>query len=64
MKNNLRVILASKKMNVTKLHKLTGISGSTLTPIVNEKAKSPSIITIKKIAEALNVSIDDLVSTK
>lgn len=51
-------------MNVTKLHKLTGISRSTLTPIVNEKAKSPSIITIKKIAEALNVSIDDLVSTK
>ena len=64
MKNNLRVILANKKMKVSDLHKKTGISKGTLTAIFYEKAKNPSIITIKKIAKALNISIDDLVITK
>lgn len=64
MKNNLRVILANKKMKVSDLHRQTGISKGTLTAIFYEKSKNPSIMTIKKIAKALNVSIDDLITTK
>lgn len=64
MRNNLRVVLASQKKNVSELHRLTGISRSTLASIANEKAKAPSILTFQKISEALNVSIDDLITTK
>ena len=64
MKNNLRVILATKKMKISDLNEITGISKGTLTAIFYEKAKNPSIMTIKKIAKALNVSIDDLITTK
>ena len=64
MKNNIRVILANKKMKISELHEITGISKGTLTDIFYERAKQPSITTFQKISAALNVSIDDLVSTK
>lgn len=61
MKNNLRIILATKRMKISELHKMTGISKGTLTAIFYERTKQPSITTFQKISKALNVSIDDLV---
>ncbi|OAQ05328.1 transcriptional regulator [Ligilactobacillus aviarius] len=61
MKNNLRIILATKRMKISELHKMTGISKGTLTAIFYERTKQPSITTFQKISKALDVSIDDLV---
>ena len=60
VKNNLRVILATKKMKVSDLNKLTGISKGTLTNIFYERV-NPTMETTIKIAKALNISIDELV---
>jgi transcriptional regulator with XRE-family HTH domain len=54
---------ARKKKGLTqeKLARLADISNNTLVKIEMGMAKEPTITTIGKIADALNVSIDELV---
>jgi len=54
---------ARKKKGLTqeKLARLADISNNTLVKIEMGMAKEPTITTIAKIADALNVSIDELV---
>ena len=49
-----------KKLSQEKLARLSDISLNTLTKIESGFTKRPSIQTIKKIAEALGTSIDEL----
>ena len=62
MRNNLRILLAERKMSVKELHVLSNISISTLTSIYYERANNPGIKTIISIANGLKVGVDELIS--
>lgn len=64
MKNNLRVLLAKKRLKVSDLAKGTGLSKSALTALYYERTKRPGIITLQKVADYLNVSIDELLTVE
>lgn len=64
MKNNLRVILAKQRKKVSDIHNATGISKSTLTALYYERTKNPDTQTILKIAEYLDVTLDELLIVK
>lgn len=53
MENNFRIILAKKRK--------TGISKSTLTNFYYERTENPELQTIVKVADFLNVSVDELI---
>ena len=62
MKNNMRVILAKKRLKVADVARETGLSKSTLTALYYERTKRPDIETLLKIANYLGVSIDELLT--
>ena len=64
MKNNMRVILAKKRLKVADVARETGLSKSTLTALYYERTKRPDIETLLKIANYLGVSIDELLTPK
>jgi len=60
IKNNLAVLLAKKKMRISELHRITGISASTLSNIYNEKTNMIGFDTIEKICKELECEVGDL----
>jgi len=61
---NIRKIRKKKGLSQEKLARLADISNNTLVKIEMGMAKEPTITTVKKIAIALGVSIDELVAEK
>lgn len=61
MKNNFRIILAVQRKKIVDVHKATNISKSTLTDLYYERTKNPDSRTLVKIAEYLNVTLDELI---
>ena len=64
MKNNMRVILAKKRLKVADVARETGLSKSTLTALYYECAKNPSLDTLKKVSSYLGVTLDEFLDTK
>lgn len=64
MKNNFRVLLAKQRKKVSDVHKATSIAKSTLTASYYERTKRPDIITLWKVADYLNVTIDELLNVE
>lgn len=64
MRNNLRVLLAMKEMTLNDLSRLTGISISTLSGFYSHKAKNAELKTLTKIANALDVTLDELIGVE
>lgn len=60
LKNNMRVILAKKRLKVADVARETGLSKSTLTALYYERSKNPTFETLQKVADFLEVTIDDL----
>ena len=60
MKNNFRVLLAQKRLKVADVARETGLSKSTLTALYYERSKNPTFETLQKVADFLEVTIDDL----
>jgi transcriptional regulator with XRE-family HTH domain len=58
---NIRKLRQKKKLAQEKLARLADISTATLVKIEAGVAKEPTITTVMKIANALDVSIDELV---
>ena len=58
---NIRKIRKKKGLSQEKLARLADISNNTLVKIEMGMAKEPTITTVRKIADALDVSIDELV---
>lgn len=56
MKNQFRVILAIKKITIAEVFVATGISKSTLYGLYHEKTKSPSMPTVLKLCEYLEIT--------
>lgn len=61
---NIKKIRKGKGLTQEKLARLADISNNTLVKIEMGMAKEPTITTITKIADALKVSIDELVGRK
>ena len=64
MKNNMRVILAKKRLKVADVARETGLSKSTLTALYYERAKNSSLDTLKKVSSYLGVTLDEFLDTK
>lgn len=61
---NIRRLRLKKDLSQERLARLADISTATLVKIETGVAKEPTITTITKIANALDVSIDELVGRK
>ena len=61
LSKNIKKYRAKKGLAQEKLARMADISTATLVKIESGVAKEPTITTVKKIAEALEVSIDELV---
>lgn len=62
MKNNFRVILAKQRKKTSEVAEATGVSKSTLIALYYERAKSPTLDTLKKVSSYLGVTIDELLN--
>ena len=58
--NKLKEIRLKKNFTRQHLANLTGLSKMTIYKIENGIIKNPSFFTLKKIAQALNVSVEEL----
>ena len=54
-------ILNDKHISRYKLSKLSGVNESTITRLLNEKNKDPKLSTVKAIAKALGVDINEII---
>ena len=57
---NLRKLRESKGLSQEKLARLSDVANNTIVKIEAGKNKNPTLETLKKIAKALEVSIDEL----
>lgn len=62
MENCFRVLLAKQGKKVVDVHKATGLSKSTLTGLYYGRLESPKITTVRKIADYLGVTMDELMA--
>ena len=60
VKNNLRVLMAHKKMTIRDVHKKTGLSEITISKLYNEKSKTVSFNTISTLCDLFDCKIGDL----
>lgn len=60
----MRVILAKNRLKVADVARETGLSKSTLTVLYYERAKNPSLDTLKKVSSYLGVTLDEFLDTK
>ena len=58
---NLRTLREQKGLSQDKLAKLADVANNTIIKIEQGENKNPTLETLKKIAKALEVSIEDLV---
>jgi transcriptional regulator with XRE-family HTH domain len=62
--DNIRKIRRSKKLSINALSKITGISLGYLSDLENNKASNPTMEKLQKIADALNVPVDEFFKTE
>ncbi len=62
--DNIKRIRKKSGFTLEKLARLANISNNTLVKIEMGMAKEPTITTIQKLADALDISIDELVGRK
>lgn len=60
----LRQLMKEKGISIYRLSQMTGIKDGVLGRLVNEKTKDPRISTVSKIADALDVDINELIAKK
>ncbi len=58
---NLRKLREEKKFSQEKLARLADVANNTIVKIEAGKNQNPTLDTLKKIAKALEVSVDDLI---
>ena len=58
---NLRKLREAKKLSQERLARLADVANNTIVKIEAGKNKNPTLDTLKKIAKALEVSVDDLI---
>ena len=61
-KENLTYLMNKLNLSAPKLSSLCGVPKTTINSIKSPNSKNPNIDTAYKIAQALNVSLDDMIS--
>lgn len=58
-----RLLKLLEERNITRyrLSKLSGVNESTITRLINEKNKDPKLSTVKAIAKALDVDVNEII---
>lgn len=59
--NNLKRIRKKNKLGIRELERISGVSHNIIINIESGKSKNPTIISIIKLADALDVTIDELI---
>jgi len=59
---NLRKLREAKKLSQERLARLADVANNTIVKIEAGKNKNPTLTTLKKIAKALEVSVDELIN--
>lgn len=60
LSKNLRKLREDKELSQEKLARLSDVANNTIVKIEAGKNQNPTLDTLKKIAKALNISIDEL----
>ena len=60
--NNLKKIRAEKALSLEKVSRLADLSLSTVVKVADSTNQNPTIDTLKKIAKALEIGVDDLIN--
>lgn len=60
VKMRLKEVLQERDISMSKLSRMSDISFSTISRIINDKSYSPTINTLGRIAKALNVPLSEL----
>lgn len=60
IKFNLKKVMKQKKLNISQLNEMTGISRNSLSLLINGKSQGVQFETIEKITRALNIGIEEL----
>lgn len=64
LENNFRVLLAKRRKKVSDVAKSTGLSNGTLISLYYERTKRPDIETLQKVADYLEVTLDELLTVE
>lgn len=60
--NNIKEIREMKEIGVNELSRLSGVNASYISALERGEKQNPTITTLKKIADALEVTVDELLS--
>lgn len=61
--NRISTLCKERSITVGKLCYLAGITGSTVSDIMNGVTKNPGVLTIKKLCDALEITLADFFNT-
>ena len=59
--NNIKKLREAKGLSQEKLARLADVANNTLIKMESGENQNPTLVTLKKVAKALNVSVDDLI---
>ena len=60
--NNIKKLREAKGLSQEKLARLADVANNTLIKMESGENQNPTLITLKKVAKALGVSVDDLIT--
>ena len=59
--NNIKKLRESKGLSQEKLARLADVANNTLIKMESGENQNPTLVTLKKVAKAFGVSVDDLI---
>ena len=59
--NNIKKLREAKGLSQEKLARLADVANNTLIKMESGENQNPTLVTLKKVAKALSVSVDDLI---
>jgi len=59
--NNIKKLREAKGLSQEKLARLADVANNTLIKMESGKNQNPTLVTLKKVAKAFGVSVDDLI---
>jgi len=59
--NNIKKLREAKGLSQEKLARLADVANNTLIKMESGENQNPTLVTLKKVAEAFGVSVDDLI---